>query len=123
MIFDPTRGWSRPLKARPLNGKPLDRRATMPPWHTISFTVESSGALSIVTREDVDPAHALECCYIISTDDRVSVRIRETHLWRRQSRDRLRLRRYSNRTSRRPLCKRRVVGSQKPSIARGSVLQ
>jgi len=52
----------------------------MPPWHSISFTVESSGALSIVTREDVDPGHALECCYIISTDDRVSVRIRETHL-------------------------------------------
>ena len=52
----------------------------MPPWHSISFAVESSGALSIVTREDVDPGHALECCYIISTDDRVSVRLRETHL-------------------------------------------
>jgi hypothetical protein len=51
----------------------------MTTWNSISFTVESSGALSIVTREDVDKGHALECCYTISLDDSVSVRIRETH--------------------------------------------
>ena len=39
----------------------------MPSWNSISFTVESSGALSIVTREDIDPGHELECYYLISS--------------------------------------------------------
>jgi hypothetical protein len=93
----------------------------MPPWHSICFTVESSGALSIVTREDVDPGHALECCYTIAADDRVSVRIRETHLGDgRVGTDRDSAGTLSDVPS--PLCKSRVVGSQPPSIARESVL-
>ena len=93
----------------------------MPPWHSISFAAESSGGLSIVTREDVDRGHTLECCYIISTDDRVSVRIRETHLGDgRAGKDRDSAGTLLDVPS--PALQEARRWLPKPSIARGSVL-
>jgi hypothetical protein len=51
----------------------------MPRWYSIAVSIERSGALSIVTREDVDPGHQMECRYVVFDREPLSVSIREVH--------------------------------------------
>jgi len=53
-------------------------RREVPHLNSLSFGIEPSGDLSIVTSEDVDPGHQLHCRYVVSIDEAAAVRIVET---------------------------------------------